>query len=116
MKQLSALAALSLCWTTCPAAGEPPERVDFGRDVRPILERSCGKCHGPEKQKGGRRSDRRQGALAAGDSGKTAIRPGRAGESELIRRVETINADERMPPKSEPLGREQVKILRAWIE
>jgi hypothetical protein len=90
--------------------------VDFGRDVRPILEQSCWKCHGPEKQKGGLRFDRRQGAIATGDSGKKAIRPGRTEESELIRRVEAATADERMPPKSKPLSREQIKILRAWIE
>jgi hypothetical protein len=115
MKHLSVLAPL-LCWPALQAAGAPPERADFGRDVRPILERSCWKCHGPDKQKGGVRFDRRQGAIVAGDSGKTAIRPGRAEESELIRRVEAADADGRMPPKAGPLGREQIKVLRAWIE
>jgi hypothetical protein len=89
--------------------------VDFAREVRPILQRSCWKCHGPEKQKGGLRFDRRQGAIATGDSGKKAIQPGRNEESELIRRVEAATVDERMPPKSKPLSREQIKILRAWI-
>jgi hypothetical protein len=116
MKHLSALVTLVLCWPALPAAREQPERVDFGRDVRPILVRSCWKCHGPEKQKSGLRFDRRQGAVAAGDSGKTAIRPGRAEDSELIRRVEAGDAEERMPPKAEPLGREQIRTLRAWID
>jgi mono/diheme cytochrome c family protein len=116
MRHLSAVVPLVLCWPALPAAGAQPERIDFGRDVRPILERSCWKCHGPEKQKGGVRFDRRPGAVAAGDSGKTAIRPGRAGDSELIRRVESGNAEERMPPKAEPLSREQIKVLRAWID
>src|SRR5262249_37482510 len=80
-------------------------------------ERSCWKCHGPEKQKGGLRFDRRQGAITAGDSGKHAIRPGKPDESELIRRVTATDAGERMPPKSEqPLRREQIQILRSWIE
>jgi hypothetical protein len=90
--------------------------MDFARDVRPILERSCWKCHGPQKQKGGLRFDRRQGAITTGDSGKKAIAPGHADDSELIRRVEAANADARMPPKSEPLSREQIKVLRAWID
>src|SRR6516162_6584103 len=114
----SALAIVSIL-VCCPvfqstAAQEPS--VDFGRDVRPILERFCWKCHGPEKQKGGLRFDRRQGAFAAGDSGKKAITPGRAEDSELIRRVEVANTDERMPLKAEPLSLEQIKTLRAWIQ
>src|SRR5207244_3445550 len=69
-----------------------------------------------EKQKGGLRFDRREGPLVAGDSGKPAIRPGRSVESELIRRIEAVNVEERMPPRSEPLGQKQIKILRAWID
>jgi hypothetical protein len=90
--------------------------VDYGRDVRPILERNCWKCHGAQKQKGGLRFDRRQGAITDGDSGKKAIQPGSSDKSELIRRVEAANPEERMPPKAEPLSREHIKILRAWID
>jgi hypothetical protein len=90
--------------------------VDFGRDVRPILERSCWKCHGPEKQKGGLRFDRRAGAITAGDSGKQAIQPGKPDESEMIRKIEAADAAERMPPKLDPLPREQIDLLRAWIK
>jgi hypothetical protein len=116
MKHRVTLASLLLFWPALQLVGGQPERVDFGRDIRPILERSCWKCHGPEKQKSGLRFDRRQGVLAAGDSGKQAIQPGRADESELIRRVEAGSAEERMPPKSGPLSREQIKTLRAWID
>jgi mono/diheme cytochrome c family protein len=114
MKHFAAMVPFVLCWPASAAA--PPKRIDFARDVWPILEQSCWKCHGPEKQRGGLRFDRRPGALAAGDSGKPAIRPGRPEESELIRRVEAANARERMPPKAERLGREQIAVLRAWIE
>ena len=76
MRHLSAIVPLFLCWPALQAAGAEPQPIDFGRDVRPILERSCWKCHGPDKQKGGLRFDRRQGAVAAGDSGKKAILPG----------------------------------------
>jgi hypothetical protein len=90
--------------------------VDFARDVRPILERACGTCHGPEKQKGGLRFDRPSGALGVGDSGERAITPGRADDSELIRRVEAEEAELRMPLDSDPIGRDEIRILRAWID
>src|SRR5262245_7420611 len=97
MKHLSAILPLVLCWPPLSAAAQP-KRIDFSRDVRPILEKSCWKCHGPQKQRGGLRFDRPQGTIAAGDSGKPAIRPGRPDESELIRRVEASKVSERMPP------------------
>src|SRR5438445_5159441 len=116
MKHLFALVPLLLSWSVLRAADGQPQGVDFGRDVRPILERACFKCHGPEKQKDGVRFDRRQGAITTADSGKQIISPGRPDASELIRRIETANADERMPPKSDPLSRAQIKILRTWIK
>ena len=119
MKHSIAIALLAVVILARPAthaAATEPAVVDFTRDVRPILERSCAKCHGVEKQKGGLRFDRRKEALGASDSGKKAIVPGKAGESELIRRVESADADERMPPKSDPLTRDEIKTFRAWID
>ena len=49
---------------------------DFSRDVRPLLEQHCLKCHGPEKQKGGLRFDTREGAFQTAESGEKAILPG----------------------------------------
>jgi hypothetical protein len=98
------------------ASAADPERVDFARDVRPILERACWKCHGPEKQKGGLRFDLRTVALGLGDSGARAIAPGKADQSELLRRVEADDVEERMPPKSDPISRAETRILRAWID
>lgn len=90
--------------------------TDFTRDVRPILERSCGTCHGPEKQQGGLRFDLRQGALAAGDTGAIAVVPGDAEASELIRRIEATDADVRMPAEAEPLLDDEKRLLRKWID
>ena len=83
--------------------------------MRPILTR-CVKCHGPEKQQGGLRFDRRSGAVRAGDSGSEAISPGNAAKSEVIRRIEAKDDSERMPPEGTPLSREQITVLRAWID
>src|SRR5262249_56657520 len=62
-----------------PAA---PRRVDFARDVRPILAASCYSCHGEKKHKGDLRLDRKANALRSG-----AIVPSKSADSELIQRV-----------------------------
>jgi hypothetical protein len=95
--------------------GEGPQTVDFNRDVRPILEQACGKCHGPDKQQGGLRFDLPEGAIRAGDSGAEAIVKGKPDESELIHRVEATDPELRMPASPEALKPEQIEILRAWI-
>jgi mono/diheme cytochrome c family protein len=98
------------------ASGAGP---DFAREVRPILERSCFGCHGPEKQKSGYRLDIRESALKGGDSGKAAVVPHNAKASPLIRYVSGEDAEIVMPPaKSEvpKLTTAEVATLRAWIE
>src|SRR3954464_5532552 len=64
-----------------PALSRP---VDFEREVRPLLEERCVKCHGPEKQKGGWRADLKQEAMTGGDNYAPNIRPGKSAESPLI--------------------------------
>jgi mono/diheme cytochrome c family protein len=116
VKNPTRLLFVLLSWPAFQAPAAEPERVDFARDVRLILERSCWKCHGSENQKGGLRLDLRTAALGLGDSGSRAITPGKADESELIRRVEADDTEERMPPKSDPLSRDEIRILRTWID
>jgi mono/diheme cytochrome c family protein len=94
-----------------PAA--PP---DFAREVRPLLEAHCFKCHGPEKQKGGLRFDTRDGAFLTADSGEKAITPGHASQSRLVKLVSSKKDDERMPPKGDPLSRAQINLLKRWID
>ncbi len=90
--------------------------VDFQRDVRPLLEERCFKCHGPEKQRSGFRLDSRDAALKSGDAHAPNIKPGHSAESPLIQFVAGLVADMRMPEKGEPLTAEQVGVLRAWID
>jgi len=107
------LAAGHLGAQPAPAAKAAP--VDFTKDVRPILDRHCVSCHGPEKQKGGLRLDRRADALRGGDGGK-AIVPGTPADSPLLKLVSGADPDNVMPPRGERLTAAQVDILRAWIE
>src|SRR4051794_26465512 len=84
-----------------PAMGARP---DFSREIRPLLEKHCLKCHGPEKQKGGLRFDTKEGAFAPGESGEKAILPGHGDESRLIKLVSSKDDTERMPSKGDGLS------------
>ena len=63
--------------------------IDFAKDIQPILSEYCYQCHGPStsSRKGGLRLDVQEGALGAGKSGKMALVPGKAEQSEVIRRL-----------------------------
>ena len=92
-----------------------PERVDFARDVYPIFERHCLECHGPQRQEGELRLDRRQSAMAGGASGQTIL-PFKPDASELLRRVSLPEGhDDIMPARGKPLAGRQIDTLRAWI-
>ncbi len=120
---LSVLAVIAACPRASegqrPLAGLPPAaagQMDFARDIRPILERSCLGCHGPDKQRGGLRLDHGEAALKGSNSG-AVIMPGKAAESRLLHLVSGLDPDLVMPPKEKtPLTREEIGRLRAWIE
>ena len=102
------------------AAELPPPyegEVSFARDVYPILEEACIRCHGPEKPKSGYRLDNREDALAGGDY-DVDILIGDSANSLLIHYVAFLEEDFEMPPigKGDRLTDEQVGILRAWID
>lgn len=90
--------------------------VDFVRDVQPIFEAKCIKCHGAEKQKSGYRLDIKQAALTGGDEHAPNIVPGKSRESPLIKFVAGLDPDVKMPPKGDPLSPEEIGVLRAWID
>jgi mono/diheme cytochrome c family protein len=93
----------------------PQRRVDFGRDIQPLLAKRCFACHGPDKGEGGLRLNQRDTALAELDSGEHAVVPGEPDQSELLRRITAEDAGERMPPEGKPLEAEQVALVRQWI-
>ena len=113
---------LPLFFAIFPALGAvegelPPavdRKVDFEKEVRPLLSSRCFKCHSSKKQKGGLRLDLRATALKGGDSG-AAIEPGKSAESRLVLMVGG-KAKKRMPPSGDALSAEQVGVLRAWID
>ena len=64
----------------------PENKIDFARDIQPILQKSCMECHGPEKPKGKLRLDSREAALKGGKDGVVIV-PGQADKSEVYRRI-----------------------------
>ena len=90
--------------------------INYHRQIRPILEKSCYDCHQGGKAKGSLRLDDHTSVLKGGKSDGPAIVPGKAGESALIQRVATKDEDEIMPPKGAPLSAEEIGLLKRWID
>ncbi len=114
MVSFAAAAEIDVAKLPPPAAA----KVDFNRDIRPIFEQSCLRCHGPERPKSHFRLTSREGALKGGDNNTNDIVPGDSGRSHLIHYVAGLVEDMQMPPpgKAEPLTPAQISLLRAWID
>ena len=102
---------LGLFSSPLPAA----DTIDFKKQIRPIFKERCYECHGPDKQESGLRLDKRQEALAGGDSG-AAIVPGDGTSGLLLKYVQSEDAELVMPPKGDRLTEKQIELLKQWIE
>ena len=95
------------------------KQIDFNRDIRPIIDK-CTACHGHDSKTvlAGLRLDTRDGATMKLTSGHAAIVPGKPGKSELIKRVNSKDKNDIMPPPSsnKVLSAEEKKLLAKWIE
>jgi len=95
--------------------------VTYAKDIKPIFDKSCVKCHGAEKPKAKLRLDTLEGALKGSENGKV-IEPGKSADSILVHNVAHIgNEDDFMPPpdnkaKIPPLTKDQIGLIRAWID
>jgi hypothetical protein len=98
--------------------------LTFDKDIKPIFEKSCFKCHGPEveKPKGKFRADTKEAVLKGGGEG-AAVTPGDLSKSPVMAMIAWQTEDEEMymPPKDnkakiEQLKKEEVGLVRAWIE
>jgi hypothetical protein len=100
------------------AYGEEPS--SFNRDILPLLSENCFACHGPDEKvrESDLRLDQEHSALAELESGMKAIVRGKSGESELVARITSNDADELMPPRDsgKSLSIEQIELLRKWID
>jgi hypothetical protein len=94
-------------------------KIDYSRQVRPILSGRCFQCHGPDEEarQAELRLDQRDSATGELPSGARALVPGDATASALIERVTSSDPDQVMPPPSigKPLSEAEVAALRQWI-
>src|SRR5262245_19113720 len=94
-------------------------RLDYDRDVRPILSENCFACHGQDgrKRMAGLRLDTFEGATAD-RAGRAALVPGKPEASVLYQRISAQRPEQRMPPvfSNRTLTADQIAILKRWIE
>ena len=99
-------------------AAEKP-RLDYGRDVRPILSENCFHCHGQDAKKrmASLRLDSFAGATAD-RGGRAALVPGKPEASLIYQRIASEQEARRMPPvySNRTLTAEQIALLKRWIE
>ncbi len=97
--------------------GASPAKVDFAREIRPILSRNCLSCHGAdaENRQANLRLDVRNQAVAD-RGGYHAITPGNSAQSRLVARIS--NSDMPMPPAAtgKKLSSEEIELIKAWID
>ena len=119
--------ALLLLSATALSAAQPVDesqlpppatnQIDFARDIKPIFDTSCIRCHGPVKPRSSFRLDNRAAALKGGENG-VDILTGNSAKSPLIHFTAQLVEDMEMPPpgKGDPLTPAQIALLRAWID
>jgi len=90
-------------------------KTSFDKDVLPIFEQACAKCHLGDASMGKLQLGSEAGLLRGGSSGP-AIVPGKSADSMLVKRVLGLTDAQRMPMGGDPLTGEQVKVIRAWID
>ena len=95
-----------------PPAARP---INFSQEIKPIFEASCVKCHGRGRAKGDFQIDSRETLLKGGDTGPAFV-AGKSAESLIVELVAGFDPDTVMPRKGTKLTREQVGVLRAWID
>ena len=117
--------------------------ITYAKDIKPIFEASCFRCHGEKQKKGGIRLDSLEAVLKGGKEG-TIVEVGNAVKSHLLLSVSYLDPETAMPPKpkarkpapggtnapaggpgkppgdnlppAKPLTAEQVGLVRAWID
>jgi hypothetical protein len=121
MKQFAApfLISFIALFRSALAADPAEPRVDFNRDIRPILSDVCFQCHGPDKNQ--RKADLRldvKDDVYKDRGGYALVVPGKADESELYSRLIETDEKQRMPPPDalRQLSKNEIELFKRWIE
>ena len=129
MKSFAHLAILGIASVAIAAEPDisklPPSAakkdLTYAKDIQPIIEKSCVKCHSGEKPKSKYKLDTREAMIKGGESGDAAIIPGKSEKSPLVHFIADLVVDMEMPPldkreKYPALTKDQIALIRAWID
>jgi ankyrin repeat protein len=115
LKRCAAVAILTLC-SLAGTLSAQTQKVEFVRDVLPILRENCHGCHGPAQQMNNFRLDRRSNVLRGGNGNRNDVVPGSSESSRMyLRLIGRKQFGNPMPPAG-PLSPEKIEILKAWID
>jgi mono/diheme cytochrome c family protein len=103
-----------------PAPAAKPG-LTWDKDIKPIVDASCAKCHGGDKPKAKYRVDTKANFIKGGESDEKAVVAGKSAESPVVLYTADLVEDMEMPPpdkrdKYPALTKDQIALLRAWID
>ncbi len=95
--------------------------LTFDKDIKPLVEKSCLKCHSGEKPKSKYRMDTLASFIKGGESGDPAVVPGKSEKSPVVLFPSDLVTDMEMPPlekrdKYPAWTKDQIALVRAWID
>ncbi|MEM9367305.1 MAG: PSD1 and planctomycete cytochrome C domain-containing protein [Planctomycetota bacterium] len=105
-----------LCLGAWFAESVQAKTPDFLRDVLPILQRNCDRCHGSVNQEAGLQFTSKRSLLGDADSGEAIVVPNHSSSSLLLQRITDEDLGEIMPPDAAPLQPAEVERIRRWID
>ncbi len=97
--------------TPAPAGG----RIDYARDIQPLLAKRCNECHNGTKRKGGLALDSYADILDGGKDGPI-VQPGHSADSMLMKRLRGVGDEEPMPKDDDPLPEAEIALVARWID
>lgn len=117
---VAVLLGIAVIWWAAHRLAGSSAKLSFNQTIQPILSENCYACHGPDPgaRKAGLRLDRGEFAFAPHEKFGPAILRGNPDKSPLVRRIESSNPKERMPPAEahRTLKPEQIALLRRWVK
>ena len=108
------LLLLGVSWHMPPATNAAPPKVDYRKQIKPLLARHCNGCHGAKKVMSGFRADAGRLATRGGDRG-AGIVPGQPEKSLLFQVLTGTDDVERMPYEKPPLKPAEISLIKEWI-
>ncbi|MEO1527532.1 MAG: PSD1 and planctomycete cytochrome C domain-containing protein [Planctomycetota bacterium] len=97
-------------------AAESDAKVDFQKEIQPILAKRCFACHGPDEAEGGLSFASQESAFAETDSGGHAFVAGDSDASVVLERITSEDEFDRMPPEGDRVTADEIATIKRWIE